>query len=60
MKGGCTLLIQSASLPRGNVITNLIHLFRKRRPARGSNLTNYSTTRVSTRINWPGRDLRGH
>ncbi|MPC48383.1 hypothetical protein E2C01_042153 [Portunus trituberculatus] len=33
---------------------------RKRRPARGSSLTNCCATRVHTRINWPRRDLRGH
>ncbi|MPC69893.1 hypothetical protein E2C01_064125 [Portunus trituberculatus] len=53
-------LTESASLPPENVIKNLILLFRKRRPACGSSLTNYYATMVCTRINWPGRDLRGH
>ncbi|MPC78843.1 hypothetical protein E2C01_073341 [Portunus trituberculatus] len=60
MKGGRTFLIWSASLPRGNFIKNLIHLFRKRRPACGNSLINYCTTRVHAHINWPGPDLRGH
>ncbi|MPC66996.1 hypothetical protein E2C01_061156 [Portunus trituberculatus] len=29
----------------------------KRRPAHGSSLTNYCTTRVRARTNWPGQNL---